>query len=432
MSAPGIVHVLRRRPTFRYLFAGVTLSRIGDAMTFVVVSWVALGIGGARAVGLVVFLGGVVQPFTAPLIGYLLDVLGLRLLLLADNLFRGALMLALAFTVHTGHVRLWYLAVFAVLSAMLAPATEVGQNVAVPELLPDEEADAANRLLSATWDLSAWFGPAIAGFAIDWFGSAWVLVADGATFLAMALVALAMPGRPEHQEAEDNPLRGMLSGFKLLWTARPVMLMTLVVVGDLFLGGMVEVFLPAFNKLSLHHGAGAYGLMVSLAGGACLFGTMVLSSWMTRLGHARALILGLVLRGIVFAPVAFVGNWALAAVFVAASAIPDGTFFPFARTIQQRMVPSGFRGRVQGAKATLGVAGFPLGSAVGGLLIGAFGPRPVAVVIALGYLPVALMVRLSPQIMSGETIKIGSSATDADADAGPSSAQDEEAAGVAG
>jgi len=404
VSAPGIVSVLRRR-TFRYLFLGVTLSRIGDAMTFVVISWIALGIGGARAVGLVVFLGGVVQPFTAPVIGYLLDTLGLRRLLLVDNLFRGLLMLVLAYLVHVGHVKLWYLAVFAVLSAVLSPATEVGQNVAVPELLNTEELDAANRLLSATWDLSAWFGPAIAGFAIDGLGSAPVLVADAATFLTMALVALAMPGRPDHEETPSGPLsRGLLSGFKLLWTVRPILVMTLAVVGDMFFGGMVEVFLPAFNKLTLHQGAAAYGLMISFAGVASLVGTMLLSTWLTKLGYGRALICGLLLRGLLFAPVAIAGNWALAAIFVAASAVPDGAFFPIARTVQQRLVPKGVRGRVQGAKSTLGVAGFPLGSAIGGLLIGAFGPRPVAVVIALGYLPIALAIQLTPHIMSGDPV----------------------------
>src|SRR5215469_3980698 len=122
----SILDVLRRR-TFRYLFVGVTFSRIGDAMALIVISWIALGIGGPRAVGLVVFAGGFVAPLSAPLIGYLLDKLGLRLLLLADNLTRGMLMVGLAVLVQLGHVRLEYLIVFAVLSGLLSPATELGQ-----------------------------------------------------------------------------------------------------------------------------------------------------------------------------------------------------------------------------------------------------------------------------------------------------------------
>jgi MFS family permease len=165
---------------------------------------------------------------------------------------------------------------------------------------------------------------------------------------------------------------------------------------------MVEVFLPAFNRLTLHHGAGGYGLLISFAGVTCLFGTMVLTPLFTRLGYGPGLIAALVLRGVAFLPVAFVDSWALAAVFIAIAAIPDGSFFPMSRTVQQRLIPAGVRGRVQGAKGALGVAGFPLGSAVGGLLVAAVGTRPVAVAIALGYFPLALAVRLTPQVMRPE------------------------------
>lgn len=403
MSAPGIVDVLRHR-TFRFLCLGVILSRIGDAMTFVVITWLALGIGGPGAVGLVVFAGGCVAPLAAPVIGYLMDVLGLRLLLLVDNATRGLLMAGLAALVHTGHAGLGYLVMFAILSGLLSPATELGQNVATPALLRSNELDAANRLLGASWDISAWIGPAIAGFGIELVGSAAVLLVDASTFFAMALVALAMPGRPELDEAHDAEQPGsvlgrLLSGFRILWQLRPVAIITAVGVGDLFLGGMMEVFLPAFNTLTLQQGAGEYGLLVSFAGATCLFGTLVLTPIVTRLGYGPALVLMLAVRGIAVLPLALVGSWGLAAVFVAIAAIPDGSFFPISRTVQQRLIPAAVRGRVQGAKGALGVAGFPLGSAVGGLLVAAIGTRPVAVIMALGYVLLALAIVLTPQLM---------------------------------
>jgi MFS family permease len=88
--------------TFLWLLAGVTFSRVGDAMTFIVVSWLALRAGGPRAVGLVAFAGGCAGPVTAPVIGYLIDRLGLRLLMMADNVARGCLMAGLAVAGATG------------------------------------------------------------------------------------------------------------------------------------------------------------------------------------------------------------------------------------------------------------------------------------------------------------------------------------------
>ncbi len=403
MKAPRLADVLRRR-RFRYLFLGVTFSRVGDAMTFIVISWLALGIGGPRAVGLVLFVGGCVGPATAPVIGYLMDKLGVKLLLLADNLTRGLLMLALATFVRLGHVRLEYLLVFAVLSAVLSPATELGQSVTVPMLLPSAELDAANRLLAATWDVSAWLGPAFAGFAIATIGSPFVLLLDAATFFVMALVALRMPGRSEQPAASEAGVpgggrAGVLSGFRLLWQLRPVMIITLVAVGDLFLGGMMEVLLPAFNKLTLHQGPSQYGLLVSAAGITCLCGTLFLTPLVTRLGYGPGLVVVLAARGLLILPLVFAGSWGFAVLITAIAAAPDGGFFPIVRTVQQHLIPAHIRGRVQGAKGALGVAGWPLGSAVGGLLVAAIGARPTAAIIGIGYLPLAAVIMFVPQLM---------------------------------
>lgn len=64
MVSAGLTRVLARKQ-FRQLFLGVSLSRTGDAMTSTVVSWIALGVGGPRAVGLVLLAGGVAAPVAA-------------------------------------------------------------------------------------------------------------------------------------------------------------------------------------------------------------------------------------------------------------------------------------------------------------------------------------------------------------------------------
>lgn len=405
------LHLIRvlQRGNFRYLFLGMTFSRIGDSMTFIVISWLALGIGGPRAVGLVVFAGGLVTSVTAPVIGYLLDRLGLRLLLLADNLGRGVLMLGLSSLVRLGHVRLEYLLVFEILSAFLSPATELGQNVAVPMLVGSRELSAANRLLASSWDVAAWLGPAFAGFAISMIGPAQVLLIDAATFFAMSGIALLLPGRSAFSEAAEpdasrSAISRLLVGFRVLWHIRPVAVLAIISMADLFLAGMMEVFLPAFSKLVLHEGPARYGLLVSIAGLACLCGTLLLTPLVERLGSGPALVLVLAARGLGVLPLAFAGSWGIAAIFVAISSVPDGPFFPISRTIQQRLIPAHLRGRVQGARGALGAAGFPLGSALGGLLVAGIGAGPTAAVIAAGYLPLAAAIMLTPQLMNYSAI----------------------------
>ena len=396
MTSAGLTRVLVRKQ-FRQLFLGISLSRIGDAMTFTVVSWIALGVGGPRAVGLVLLAGGVAAPVAAPVIGALLDRLGLRLLLLADNLGRAALLVALAAFVQAGDVRLGHLVVVSVLSALLSPATEIGQTVAVPVLVEPGELTAANTLLATSWDLAAWLGPAVAGLAMAAAGPAPVLLLDAATFLGMALAARAMPSGPVEQ-GEGNAFR-RLDGFRLLWRMRPVAVLTAVTVANLFLGGMLEVFLPAYSASTLHGGPAQYGALVSVAGLGCLAGTLLLTPLVDRLGSARALAVVLAARAVALLPLAVAGSWAVAAVVLAAASVPDGPFFPISRTLLQRLVPAPVQGRVAGARGALGAAGFPLGAAAGGVLVAAAGTGVTVGVLAAGYLASAGAVLLGGRDM---------------------------------
>lgn len=394
----------------------MTLSRTGDSMAFIVIAWLALVTGGARAVGLVAFLGGIVSPVTAPIIGYLIDKLGLRPLLLVDNAGRGLLMLGLAALVRGGHARLSYLVIFAVASAVLSPATELGQNAATPELVPDADLEAANRLLASSWDVSAWLGPAFAGFAITVLGPSAVLVIDAATYFVMCAVAVVLPSRLATAEprggGEGRRRRGadVLVGFRVLWQLRPVAVLTVITVADLFLSGMMEVFLPAFSKLTLHQGATQYGLLVSIVGAACLCGTLILSPFVGRLGPGRGLALVLAARGLLLFPLMFAGSFGIAALIVAIASVPDGSFFPISRTVQQRLIPAEVRGRVLGARGALTAAGFPLGSAACGLLVAGLGTGPTVGIMAAGYLPLAAAILLTPQLMiSGPAVTASAS-----------------------
>jgi MFS family permease len=390
-----------RRREFRYLFLGVTVSRCGDAMTAVVISWLALRAGGPQAVGLVALAGGVVGAVAAPVAGYLMDRLGLRALMLADSLGRGILMAALASLAWSGTVRTGLLIAFAIAAAVLAPATEVGQNVAAPTLVRPGELDAASRLLSGSWSVSASLGPALAGLAMGALGAGPVLLIDATTFFVMAPVALLLPGRPQNagRDNQADPglpgLAGLLSGFLLLWRMRVVAALSVVSVGVLFLDGMTEVFLPAFTRLILHQGPAQYGLLVSVAGLASLGGTALLAPLAGRLGPGPGLGVLLAARAALVLPLAFAGSWLAGAVVIALASLPDGAVYPILAAAQQRLIPAAVRGRVQGARGALGSAGFPLGSALGGTLAAGAGPATLAIVMAAGYLPLAAVAALA-------------------------------------
>ncbi len=62
----------------------------------------------------------------------------------------------------------------------------------------------------------------------------------------------------------------------------------------------------------------------------------------------------------------------------------------------QRLVPDDIRSRLAGTKMMISSLGFPLGSAIGGALVGAIGVPAVVLAIACAYLPLSLLPLLAP------------------------------------
>lgn len=398
MNSGGLIMVLWRRASFRWLFTGMLFSRTGDAIGLVAISWLTLSIAGPAQLGLILFASGVSAAASAPVMGHLIDRVGIRPMLLADNLARAVLISIIPALIWTHALHLSYLYGITILSSLLSSATEIGQEAAIPAIVPDEDLQSANTLASVIWDASAFVGPAVAGAIVQWAGIPVAFLADAATFLIMAVTALALPARAapdarqeNQQGGGDSALGRLLIGFRLLWQLRAVAVMTMIGVCVLAVAGAMEVFLPSYSRETLRVGAAGYGLLASVAGIGSLAGTLWLTRAVRRLrpGVALALVLGL--RGLLLVPLALARLLPLACLSAAGSSFADGPFYPISRSITQRAIPADMRGRVLGARATLGAAGFPLGAAAGGAGLGLAGPTAVALILAAVHVPLIAM-----------------------------------------
>jgi MFS family permease len=401
MRPSALVDVLRRQRRFRWFFLGMLFSRIGDTFNVVALSWLVLDIAGPRELGAVLFLAGIPGALSAPLAGHLLDRFGARRVVLVENVLRAALVAAIPLLWWTGTLRMGYLYVLVLLGAALI-ATEIAHDVAIPELVPDGDLEAANTLVSVIWDGSAWVGPALAGLVVQFAGVGVALLVDAATFVVMATTAWALPTRLDHGGGEEREPGGslgrLLGGFRLLWRLRPVAVMTGVAVGVLLLSGIQEVFMPAYSRSVLGVGAAGYGLIVSVAGFGSLLGTVLLTPLLARLRPGPAVALTVAVRGLFLAPLAVTRSLPVAATTAALSGAADGPFYPLSRSIVQRRVPAELRGRVAGARGAIGAVGYPTGAAVGGLLLGAFRPAVVVAVMVAAHVPLVAAILLTREL----------------------------------
>lgn len=399
----GYVQVGRSK-AFRRFWLGMMISRAGDAFTTVALSWVVLDIAGPVQLGVVLACFGLPRIVSGPIAGRLLDRSQPRILLTIDNLARGLLIATVPWLLWLHHLVVADLCGIAVVSALLSSVTEVAEAALVPRLVDDEQLDAANSLLSANWELAYIVGPAIAGLIVATIGAPFALLFDAASFAVMAAFCVSLPPfRPARELAPaiaDTPDTGRRNwlGLGLLLRFPAVLVLSFCSFGMLFLDGIATVLYPVYCRSFLHVDAAGYGVLVSVAGIGALLGVVLGVGWFGRLAPSLRIGAVIVCGAPLFGLLRLAPDLPVAALLLGLAAFAWGPYYVFERTLVQRLVPEDIRSRLVGARMTISSLGFPLGSAIGGALLGALGLRTVIPAIACAYLALGLLPLLAPAL----------------------------------
>ncbi|WP_437764575.1 MFS transporter [Sorangium sp. So ce281] len=199
---PGLL-LLRCRPAFRRVWMSEIVSLLGDWMSFVAVSLLALGGEGGGVVALALVMVGHHLPnaLFAPVAGVLADRLDRRWLLIATSVAQGALTVGMLGAAVAGSVVGVQVLVFvrASVGALRLPA----QSAVLRHVVEEDELLEANAIVSATWSVMFAVGMAFGGL-IAGLGPAAALALDAASF---GLSALFLRGLPP-MAAEGRPAEG--------------------------------------------------------------------------------------------------------------------------------------------------------------------------------------------------------------------------------
>lgn len=197
---PGL---LRRRPHFRRVWLSEIVSLLGDWMSFVAVSLLALGGEGGGVVALALVMVGHHLPIAlfAPVAGVLADRLDRRRLLIATSAIQGALTVAMLVAAVLGSVPAVQVLVFARASvgALRLPA----QSAVLRHVVEEGELLEANAIVSATWSVMFAVGMAVGGL-IAALGPAAALALDAASFGLSVVFLWGLP----RMVAEGRPAEG--------------------------------------------------------------------------------------------------------------------------------------------------------------------------------------------------------------------------------
>lgn len=324
--------------------------------------------GSASAVG-GVLVARLVPTLAGPFVGVLSDRLDRRTLLVASDLARAALMLGVIFA-----EAVWVLYTLFFLVGVARTFFNPTIRAAFPSVVGAGDLTRANGLISGTFSVSIFLGPALGGPLVAAVGVDAAFAIDACTYLISALFLSRIP-LPRPERAAESFSTEFKAGLGYLAGAR----IPLAIVGGAFLLMLAaSITVPAeifLAKGAFGAGDAGYGFLVAMWGGGMVLGSAFIALLGDRVNLLAFYFAGILASALALSGAGLAPAFALALVAVAAGGIANGIDNVTTDTILQKQVPEHLLGRVFSVRfLTLGV-GEAIAYPVGGLLVDATGPR---------------------------------------------------------
>jgi hypothetical protein len=380
--------LLRGRQTRRVLI-GLGVSAVGDGMSTVTIAWLAVRVAPAGELG--VFVGLAVAAYTLPGVigalafGRVLRGRPARALVLVHCLLRTGFLGMVAVLWGMGALAPPAYVGLLAGSSLLSAWGNAGQYAMLSELGGPDGRLAINSLATAQVSFAVIVGPMLAGLLIGWIGPGWLIALDGASFAVLGIQAWRTPtgaattGQPVDTQAAE-------SGFRLLLDRRDLLSLTVLTWLFFFLYGPVEAALPVYVAGDLHADAGLLGAYWTAFGVGALAATLMTGTLRARNVRRATLLIvagwGACLLPFAFAPVG------VTLVCFALGGLIYGPFIPITYAQFQSATTPANLPAVLAARAAIVLVSTPLGTAIGGPLVGTLGAA--GTLVASGALTVAL------------------------------------------
>lgn len=276
MAAPASGRAAFAHPGFRLLFAGRSISQLGDALAVVALAFAVLEVtGSATSLGLVLAARQLPQLVFLLAGGVIADRFPRQRVIVGADLLAGGAQAVAAGLLIAGKIELWQLVVLEAVNgtgyAFFLPAS-LGL---VPQTVPGALLQPANALLRLSINATRIGGAAGGGALVATVGSGQALAVDAATFfLSAACFAALRAGGAPAQRAERllGELRTGWREFRSrrwLWTV-----VAQISVVNAASNGAVLVLGPVIAREQLG-GAAAWGGVLAAQGAGMLLGALV-------------------------------------------------------------------------------------------------------------------------------------------------------------
>lgn len=353
---------------FLIYLIGNTISLHGLWIYRVALGWYAWQLSESEFwVGVVAFTQFFPVVLFGPIFGVLADRFDRRAASFLINVLSGMNMVLLALLSGIGTVDIYVLCVLAFMQGTLDGAHMPVRMSLVPNLVPTEQLHSAIASTSISFNLSRFFGPAIAGLIIAYVGVSAAFATNAITYVAIlaALMLIKLNPTSRREPRHSDVWNQLKEGVRYVVNHKPIRLvLTVIAIASVFGRGSLEM-LPAYADGVLQGGSRALAILTSAMGlGAIVSG--ILMSRGTHWLNISVVASGVIAGGLLIALLGLIDSFWIAAATVIVLGFVLSLCGVGSQILMQTMVEDDIRGRVS---SLWGMVAFG-GTAFGGLLIG--------------------------------------------------------------
>jgi len=363
ITLPAYLRLVRGNRNFRRLWLAQIVSEIGDWFYTLSIYTLLLQLTGhASSVALALVLQVLPQTLVGPTAGVVNDRLRRKHVMIAADLIRCVIVLAMLLIRSASMV--WLIYPLLIAETVMAAFFEPARNSVIPNIAAEREVLVANTLSSATWSFNLLIGASVGGVVAAYFGRNAVFALNALSFLISALLIAGMRFAEPHAESAE-PLRlqdladfsPVLEGIRYIRSHRALLPTVFAKAGELMIGPSWVIFtVMGAREFAVQRpgmdpaGAAVLGMSILLGGRGigALVGPLVSARWAGQ--RDRRLRLGILFGYLTIA--AGYGSlgasrsvWMAAACALLAHA-GGSTVWVFSTTLLQLHTEDRFRGRV--------------------------------------------------------------------------------------
>jgi MFS family permease len=388
ITLASYVRLLRGNRNFRRLWLAQIVSEIGDWFYTLSIYTLLLQLTGhAGSVALALVLQVLPQTFVGPTAGVVNDRLKRKHVMIAADLVRFVVVLAMLFVRSRSMV--WLIYPLLVAETTMTAFFEPARSSVIPNISVESEVLVANTLSSATWSVNLLIGASVGGVVAAFFGRDTVFILNALSFLTSAVLISGMRFAEPHADAAA-PLRPrdlidfspVLEGVRYIRSHRTLLPAVFAKAGELMVGPSWVIFTVMGAREFAVHGRGidaAGGAMLGMSillggrGLGALVGPLISARWAGESDHRLRLgiLFGYLTIAIGYGVLGASRSVWMAAACAMLAHMGGSTVWVFSTTLLQLNTEDRFRGRVFAADLGMGSLTFAVTAYLAGLFLDA-------------------------------------------------------------